>query len=65
MLFITNLKSAMTTLIDFNGDSKTLSNINKELSVLKEKMRVLKDEISQSDERQQKGDAMIVKVKEK
>ena len=65
MLFITNLKSAITTLIDCNGDSKTLSDINKELSVLKEKMRVLKDEISQSDERQQKGDAMIVKVKEK
>ena len=35
------------------------------MSVLKEKMRVLKDEISQSDERQQKGDAMIEKVKEK
>ena len=62
---ITNLKSAMTTLIDLNGDSKTLSDIKKELSVLKEKMRVLKDEISQSDERQQKGDAMIEKVKEK
>ena len=55
----------MTTLIDLNGERKTLSNIDKELSVLKEKMRVLKDEISQSDERQQKGDAMIVKVKEK
>ena len=55
----------MTTLIDFNGDSKTLSDINKELSVLKEKMRILQDEISESDERQQKGDAMIEKVKEK
>ena len=59
------LKSTMTTLIDLNGERKTLSNIDKELSVLKEKMRVLKDEISQSDERQQKGDAMIEKVKEK
>ena len=42
-----------------------MRDIDKELSVLKEKMRVLKDEISQSDERQQKGDAIIVKVKEK
>ena len=42
-----------------------MSNINKELSVLKEKMRVLKDKISESDERQEKGDAMIEKVKEK
>ena len=65
MLFITNLKIAMTTLIDLNGDRKTLSDIDKELSVLKEKMRVLKDEISQSDERQQKGNAMIEKAKDK
>ena len=55
----------MTTLIDLNGERKTLSNIDKELSVLKEKMRILQDEISESDERQQKGDAMIEKVKEK
>jgi predicted nucleic acid-binding Zn-ribbon protein len=55
----------MTTLIDLNGDRKTLSDIDKELSVLKEKMRVLKDEISQSDERQQKGNAMIEKAKDK
>ena len=65
MLFIINLKIAMTTLIDLNGDRKTLSDIDKELSVLKEKMRVLKDEISQSDERQQKGNAMIEKAKDK
>ena len=55
----------MTTLIDLNGDRKTLSDIDKELSVLKEKMRVLKDEISESDERQQKGVAMIEKAKDK
>ena len=65
MLFIINLKIAMTTLIDLNGDRKTLSDIDKELSVLKEKMRLLNDEISQSDERQQKGNAMIEKAKDK
>ena len=42
-----------------------MSNIDKELSVLKEKMRILQDEISESDERQQKGDAKIETVKEK
>ena len=43
----------------------TKANIDKELSVLKEKNRVTKEEISKNDKRQQYGVTMIEKAKDK
>ena len=55
----------MTTLINLNGDSRTLSDIDEELSVVKEKKRVMEEVIKEFDQKRQMGDAMIDLVKEK
>ena len=55
----------MTTLITLNGDGRTLSDIDEELSVVKEKKRVMEEVMKEFDQNQQRGDAMINLVKEK
>ena len=51
----------MMTIINLSSDSRTLRNIDEELSVLNEKMRVTKEEISEFDKRLENSDAMIEK----
>ena len=49
----------MTPLINSKGDGRSLSDIRHNLAVLKEKMRVLEEEMCEFDRRREKGEVII------
>ena len=59
----TDLKSIVTTLINSNGDGRSLSNIRHNLAVLKEKMRGPKGEICKCYKTREKGKVIIEQAK--